>query len=470
MGRYLAEINMRYDGSSRFRRGSRWQWSPSFSLGWNIAQEKFWESLTDIANTLKLRVSYGELGNKNTTAWYPTYRDMILKSSNGTWLQDNQKPNTAEPGDLVSNSLTWEKVRTWDVGFDYGFFNNRLTGSFDYYIRYTDGMVGPAPELPSTLGTSAPKTNNCNLRTNGWELSIGWRDRLNSGLGYSATFTLSDAKTIVTSYPSNATNTIGLNKYVEGREIGEIWGLQTIGIAKSEEEMQAHLSSLPKGGQEAIGSKWSAGDIMYRDLNGDGKISKGASTLDDHGDLKVIGNSTPRYFFGIDLNADWKGFDVRLFFQGVMKRDYWGKDNFCGYLFGARGDKDMWHARGLVEHQDYFRAQAIGIDGHELPANLDAYYPRPVFKEGAKNQETQSRYLQDASYIRLKNFQLGYTLPTKWMKNIGLTKCRVFVSGENLWTGTSLSSLFDPETISGGNGGNAYPLSSTWSFGLSLTL
>lgn len=200
------------------------------------------------------------------------------------------------------------------------------------------------------------------------------------------------------------------------------------------------------------------------------KISKGASTLDDHGDLKVIGNSTPRYFFGIDLNADWKGFDVRLFFQGVMKRDYWGKDNFCGYLFGARGDKDMWHARGLVEHQDYFRAQAIGIDGHELPANLDAYYPRPVFKEGAKNQETQSRYLQDASYIRLKNFQLGYTLPTKWMKNIGLTKCRVFVSGENLWTGTSLSSLFDPETISGGNGGNAYPLSSTWSFGLSLTL
>ncbi len=383
------------------RRGSRWQWSPSFSLGWNIAQEKFWESLTDIANTLKLRVSYGELGNQNTTAWYPTYRDMILKSSNGTWLQDNQKPNTAEPGDLVSNSLTWEKVRTWDVGFDYGFFNNRLTGSFDYYIRYTDGMVGPAPELPSTLGTSAPKTNNCNLRTNGWELSIGWRDRLNSGLGYSATFTLSDAKTIVTSYPSNATNTIGLNKYVEGREIGEIWGLQTIGIAKSEEEMQAHLSSLPKGGQEAIGSKWSAGDIMYRDLNGDGKISKGASTLDDHGDLKVIGNSTPRYFFGIDLNADWKGFDVRLFFQGVMKRDYWGKDNFCGYLFGARGDKDMWHARGLVEHQDYFRAQAIGIDGHELPANLDAYYPRPVFKEGAKNQETQSRYLQDASFDQM---------------------------------------------------------------------
>ena len=470
LGRYLAEINMRYDGSSRFRRGSRWQWSPSFSLGWNIAQEKFWESLTDVANTLKLRVSYGELGNQNTTVWYPTYRDMILKSSNGTWLQDGVKPNTAEPGNLVSNSLTWEKVRTWDIGFDYGFLSNRLTGSFDYYIRYTDGMVGPAPELPSTLGTAAPKTNNCNLRTNGWELSIGWRDRLKNGFGYSANLTLSDAKTIVTSYPSNATNTIGLNKYVEGREVGEIWGLETIGIAKSENEMQAHLLSLPNGGQDAIGSKWSAGDIMYRDLNGDGKISKSAGTLDDHGDLKVIGNSTPRYFFGIDLNADWKGFDIRLFFQGVMKRDFWGTKNFCGYLFGAYGTQSMWGARGLKEHEDYFRAEDIGLSGHIIPANLDAYYPRPIFSEGGKNQEIQTRYLQDASYIRLKNFQLGYTFPAKWMKSMGLTRCRVFVSGENLWTGTSLSSLFDPETISGGNGGNAYPLSSTWSFGLSLTL
>ena len=470
MGRYLAEVNMRYDGSSRFRRGNRWQWSPSFSLGWNIAQENFWESLTDIANTLKLRVSYGELGNQNTTGWYPTYRTMTLKSSNGSWLQNDVKPNTAEVDDLVSSSLTWEKVRTWDVGFDYGFFNNRLTGSFDYYIRYTDGMVGPAPELPATLGTSAPKTNNCDLRTNGWELSIGWRDRLKNGLGYSANITLSDAKSSVTSYPGNATNSIGLNKYVEGREIGEIWGLETIGIAKSENEMQNHLASLPEGGQNAIGAKWSAGDIMYRDLNGDKRISKGASTLDDHGDLKVIGNSTPRYFFGIDLNADWKGFDVRFFFQGVMKRDFWGKDNFCGYLFGTNGGKSMWHTRGLVEHEDYFRAEAIGLEGHTIPANLDAYYPRPIFNEGAKNQEIQSRYLQDASYIRLKNFQLGYTLPTEWVKKIGITKCRFFISGENLWTGTSLSSLFDPETISGGNGGNTYPLSSTWSFGLSLTL
>lgn len=470
LGRYLVEANLRYDGSSRFRRGSRWQWSPSFSLGWNMAQEEFWEPVSDVVNLLKWRGSYGELGNQNTTNWYPTYRAMELGFSDGTWLQNGVKPNTAEVGDLVSSLLTWERVRTWDVGLDYALFNNRLTGSFDYYIRCTDDMVGPAPELPFTLGMAAPKTNNCDLKTKGWELAIGWRDRLNNGLGYGINLTLSDAKTIVTSYPGNATNTIGLNQYVEGRETGEIWGLETIGIAKSETEMQAHLASLPNGGQDAIGTKWSAGDIMYRDLNGDGKISKGAGTQDDHGDLKVIGNTTPRYFFGIDLNADWKGFDVRLFFQGVMKRDYWGTGRFTGYLFGVQGGTNQWAARGLTEHEDYFRAEPTGIAGHQLPANIDSYYPRPLFEEGSKNQEIQTRYLQDASYIRLKNFQIGYTLPKQWLNKVGLANCRIFVSGENLWTGTSLRSLFDPETISGGNGGNTYPLSSTWSFGLSLTL
>ena len=475
-GRYLTEVNLRYDGTSRFRRGSRWQWSPSFSVGWNIAQEDFWQSWSHIANTLKLRFSYGELGNQNTTDWYPTYRVMDIGLADGSWLQGGLKPNTSGIGDLISQVLTWEKVRTWDVGFDWGFFNNRLTGGFDYYIRYTDGMVGPSPELPATLGTSAPKTNNCDLRTNGWELSLGWRDRLRNGLGYGINLTLSDARTIVTSYPGNATKSLDLNignnsgsvQYVEGREIGEIWGFETIGIAKTDEEMQAHLDRV--GGQETLGSQWAAGDIMYADLDGKPGITKGAGTLDDHGDLKVIGNNTPRYLFGIDLNADWKGFDVRLFFQGVMKRDYWGNENFLGYFFGVRGDNSMWHARGLTQHEDYFRAEAIGLPGHEIPANLDAYYPRPIFSEGIKNQQPQTRYLQNASYIRLKNFQLGYTLPASWMQKVGLTKCRVFVSGENLWTGTSLSDLFDPETISGGRGGNAYPLSRTWSFGLSLNL
>ena len=211
-GRYLAEVNMRYDGTSRFRENSRWQWSPSFSLGWNIAQENFWEPISHTANLLKLRFSYGELGNQNTNAWYPTYRTMNLGFLNGNWLQGGSRQNTASVGSLISTVLTWESVRTWDVGLDYGFFNNRLSGSFDYFIRYTDNMVGPAPELPATLGISSPQTNNTDLHTKGWEFGVSWRDRLKNGLGYGVNVTLSDQITIIDSYPSNKTNSIDTYK------------------------------------------------------------------------------------------------------------------------------------------------------------------------------------------------------------------------------------------------------------------
>lgn len=460
-GKYLAEVNMRYDGSSRFRRGNRWSLYPSFSLGWNMAREGFWKPIEDYVNLFKVRFSYGELGNQNTTSFYPTYRAINMGAYNGKWLQDGKMPNTSLIGDLISESLTWETIRTWNIGFDYGLFNNRLTGSFDLYTRYTDNMVGPAPELPYVLGLEPSKVNNCDLRTVGWELQIGWNDRLNNGLGYSAKLMLSDARTYIDRYPGNVTNSI--DTYVEGREVGEIWGFETAGIAKSDEEMNEHLEKV--GGQTSLGSNWAAGDIMYADLDGKPGITKGAQTVDDHGDLKVIGNNTPRYQFGIDLSADWKGFDFRCFFQGVLKRDVWQGSNM---FWGVEDNK--WWSMGLAEHGDYFRAEPIGLN-NEIPANLDAYYPRPIFKYGSKNHEVQTRYLQNASYIRLKNLQIGYTIPAKYVSKIGLSSCRFFVSGENLWTGTKLSDLFDPETITGAEGrGNTYPLSSTWSFGLSLTL
>ena len=378
------------------------------------------------------------------------------------WIENLKKPNTALVGDLVSTTLTWETVRTWNVGLDFGLFNNRLTGEFNYYTRFTDNMVGPAPELPSILGITVPKTNNCDLKTQGWELSIGWRDRLRNGLGYGINLSLSDAKTIIESYPGNSSNSI--DTYIAGREIGEIWGFETVGIAKTDAEMQAHLDKV--GGQDALGFNWAAGDIMYKDLDGKPGITEGGRTLEDHGDLKVIGNNTPRYFFGIDLTADWKGFDVRAFFQGVMKRDYWSTGGTFWGIYTT-----MWYCIGLEEHNDYFRAEPIGLPGHELAANLDSYYPRPVMDNGGKNQYTQTRYLQDASYIRLKNLQVGYSLPKRWINKIGLNKCRVYVSGENLWTGTKLSTLYDPETVSGGYAGrgNIYPLTRTWSFGLDVT-
>lgn len=458
-GKYLAEVNLRYDGTSRFRRAQRWNLFPSFSLGWNIARESFWASLSNKVNTLKLRLSYGELGNQNTNNWYQTYQIVNVEAASGAWLQNGVKPTIASAPGLISANLGWETIRTYNVGLDFGMFDNRLRGSFDYFVRNTNNMVGNAPEMPVILGTAVPVTNNTDLRTKGWEFELGWNDRLNNGLGYSIRMTLSDAKRKVTKYPNNSTNAIG--QTLEGHELGEIWGYETIGIAKTQEEMDAHLTSLPNGGQDALGSNWSAGDIMYADLNKDGKISAGSSTLADPGDRKVIGNNTPRYLLGLDLSADWKGFDFRAFFQGVLKRDYW---QGSPYFWGAHDD--IWWSAALTDHDDFFLAEPY----EAFEANMDAFYPRPLWKEGKKNRQVQTRYLQDASYIRLKNLQLGYTLPVTLTKKINIQKMRIYFSGENLLTFTKMANMFDPETVGGGNNnGNAYPLSRTISVGMNLT-
>lgn len=457
--RYLMELNVRYDGTSRFRSDQRWNVFPSFSLGWNVAQEDFWSNFSQAVNLLKFRFSYGKLGNQNTTNWYPTYQVISVGSSNGDWLQNGMRPNTAYVPALISSTLGWEKVSNWDAGLDFGLFNNRLSGLFDYYVRITKDMIGPAPELPLILGIDVPKTNNTDLKTTGFDFELNWKDILKNGLGYSVRMVLSDSKTKITRYP-NPTNT--LSKYRTGQELGEIWGYETIGIAKSDEEMQNHLSTLKNGGQDALGSQWAAGDIMYKDLNGDGKITNGANTLTDHGDLKIIGNSTPHYLLGVDLGANWKGIDFRAFFQGVLKRDYWQGSY---YFWGVTSN--MWWSAGLREHVDYFRSQP----SNDLPENLDAYYPRPIFGTD-KNHQVQTRYLQDASYIRLKNIQIGYSLPESVVKRMKIQRFRLFLSGENIWTKTKMAKMFDPETIDGGadNNGNAYPLQKTFSFGVDITL
>src|SRR5699024_4949348 len=182
-----------------------------------------------------------------------------------------------------------------------------------------------------------------------------------------------------------------------------------------------HLASLD-GGQSSIGSKWSAGDIMYEDYNGDGKISNGKETADDPGDVHVIGNNTPRYRFGFTANASYKGFDIRIFLQGVMKRDYWQGSPFFWGVTGA----GQWWADGFVQHEDYFRDNPDDPMGK----NIDSYYPRPLFSD--KNEQVQTRYLLNAAYIRLKNLQIGYSLPSSFVHKIGLENFRVYVSGENL--------------------------------------
>jgi TonB-linked SusC/RagA family outer membrane protein len=455
--RYLFEANLRYDGSSRFRSDKRWVYSPSISGGWNISRENFWDPIQKYINILKIRGSYGVLSNQNTQDWYPTYVIMPLGISNGDWLVNGSRPNTASAAGLISSTLTWESVNTWDLGFDISFLNNRLSGTFDYFKRSTDDMVGPAPELPVILGTAVPRTNNTNLETYGFDLSITWKESLKNGLSYNIGFLLSDAQTKITKYPNP---TRSLDQYRKGQLMGEIWGYETIGIAKTQEEMDAHLNSLPNGGQNALGANWKAGDIMYNDLNNDGKINDGARTADDHGDLKMIGNSTPRYPFGLDIGANFKGFDFRAFFQGILKRNYFSStEAFWGIRNG------IWWSTGLEPHIDYYRDDP----DHPLGKNLNSYYPRPIMGDN-KNQYVQTKYLQDASYLRLKNLQVGYTLPSTLSSKIGITKIRAYFSGENICAFTNVAKMFDPETIDGGLAGNVYPLFKTYSVGINITL
>lgn len=447
-GRYLVEANLRYDGSSRFLRDNRWNLFPSFSAGWNVAQEKFWEDFSDKVNTLKVRASWGELGNQNTNSWYPFYPTMGYATQGSSWLVNGVKPNTASQPGLVSSLLTWERSRTWEIGLDWGAFNNRLTGSFGYFQRKTYDMVGPAQELPSILGTSAPQYNNLDMTSKGWDLQISWRDNIN-GFSYGATFNLSDNRVIIDKYPNPSKN---LGSYYVGAELGNIWGYTTVGIAKTQEEMDAHLAKVD---QSALGSNWTAGDIMYADLDGDGKITTGQYTADNHGDLSIIGNSTPRYNFGLNLDAAWKGFDLKIFFQGTMKRDYAAG----GSVFWGATGQGKWQALGLKEHSDYW-----------TPENTDAYYPR-VSWSGGRNTQTQTRYLQNAAYGRLKNLTLGYTIPQSIVQKACIQNLRVFASGENLLTITNFTSLSDPELVGVGSWGwgKTYPLSKTFSLGLSVT-
>lgn len=446
--RYMVELNGRYDGSSRFLADKRWGFFPSFSAGWNIAREDFFKPLADKIQTLKLRGSWGQLGNTNTNSLYPFYQIMSTGAGNGSWLINGSKPNTASMPGIVSTLMTWETVESWDLGLDLACFNNRLTLSADYFQRKTLDMVGPAPVLPSVLGTNAPRINNCDMKSKGWELEIMWRDKVGE-FGYSAKLLLSDSQATITDYPNKDK---ALNTYYNGRKYGEIWGYETEGIAQSQEQMDAWLQN----NRPTWGSNWSAGDVMYRDLNGDGKVNSGDNTLENHGDLVVIGNNTPRYNFGINVTADWKGFDFSMFWQGTAKRDFWTDSAF----FWGGGFAGMWQCPAFKEHLDYWSAD-----------NPNAYYPRPCFGGSSKNRQTQTRYLQNAAYIRLKNIQLGYTLPQQVTEKAKISKLRVYVSADNLLTFSQMGGMFDPENLNSnydGSAGKAYPLQKVISVGLNV--
>ncbi|GIJ94320.1 SusC/RagA family TonB-linked outer membrane protein [Capnocytophaga stomatis] len=430
--KYLLEINGRYDGSSKFAKNNRYVFSPSASLGWRISKEKFFAPLEGVVSDLKFRVSYGDLPNQYVGGNYPYLATMGYGSQTGYLFGTAGLPYVNAPG-LVSDNFTWETVETRNIGVDYGFFDNRLSGSFDYYIRNTKGMLIAGLSLPKVLGTGAPQRNAADLETKGFELTVSWKDRVSDDFSYNVSFNLADSRAFITKYDLNPTGNLG--QYYVGREIGEIWGYTSHGLYQTDED----AAKLDK--KKLAGYKWLAGDVKFEDLNGDKKIDNGNNTLENPGDLSIIGNNSARYTFGLNMGVDYKNFDFSLFLQGVAKRDYMlGGTYFWGFT-------NQW-AVPTVEQLDYW-----------TPENPDAYFPRQRF--GGGNFQTSTRYLQDASYVRLKQITLGYTLPKNVMQTIGVDNLRFYITGENVMEFTKLIKSYDPELLS-----QTYPFNRVFTFGV----
>lgn len=452
--KYLVEMNARYDGTSRFPAASRFGFFPSVAAAWRISEENFMEGTRGVLNDLKLRASYGSLGNQLIADPYPFVNRFGIVQFNGNnminYLIGGVLPIGLTPPGLVSADLTWESASTIDFGVDLTVFN-RLDLSFDWYKRETRDMLVSGRALPAVLGTGVPSENSAKLKTVGGELSLTWRDQLPSGVRYSVGIGVSDYQATILAYDNPTLLYIqsGADRMYPGRKLGEIWGYQTVGIFQSDEDVAKAADHTPLNGRART-----AGDIQYADLNGDGKIDFGNNTVTNPGDKRIIGNSTPRYQFNINGNLSWRGIDLRLFFQGIGKRDmyptgnyYWGQINSGG----AVGTYGLYNNTWSEE-------------------NPNGFYP--IYKANSSyNILEQTRYLENAAYIRLKNLTVGYSLPVSVARKIGSQKIRVYFSGENVLEFSGLRGEFDPEIVNSDQGhlgrfGQTYPLQRTYSFGI----
>lgn len=442
MGKYLLEINGRLDGSSKFPKAGRYAFFPSFSAAWRMSEESFWsDQLKEYWNDFKIRASYGSLGNQNVSGNFPYLANYGINTKYGI-LFGGSRPVAIYPPGLVSAFFTWEKVTQMNFGFDALFFNSRLVLNFDIYRRDTKDMLTDGKPLPSVLGTSVPRENAADMKTTGWELAVEWRDDISKDFSYYVKGVLSDYQSEITKF-DNPNGLIG--RYYVGYKMGEIWGFESYGLFQSEEEVKKHAD------QSRLASvTWAPGDIKYEDLNNDGKVDFGDNTLKNPGDRRIIGNSTPRYSFGLTLGAAYKAFDAEIFIQGIGKRTWMpGGPNFWGFT-------DPWQTP-LTTSLDYWTED-----------NKDAYFPRPHldYQTWPGSRQNSTRYHQNAAYARLKNVTLGYTLPKSVNDAIGITNMRLYIQGENLFTVTPLIKAFDPEVLNN----MVYPINKKIAIGLSLTL
>ena len=465
-GRYLVEASGRYDGTSRFAKGHRWGFFPSASLGWRISEEDFFAPAKKVMNNLKLRYSYGKLGNQQV-GYYDYVRKIVI--GNQTYLFGGDKPTTATISSPNAGDLTWETAESHNLGVDVGFLNGRLNLSLEGYIRDTKNMLTAGIALPSTYGTSSPKMNSADLRSKGYELMVNWSDSFTLAgkpFNYNVSLSFNDYVTHITRY-DNPERSFAKSYYV-GQRVGEIWGYRVDGLFFSDEEAamypvdQTNVNFII---QSSAGAEQGlrGGDLKFVDLDGDGVISRGKNTVDDPGDREIIGNSEPRYHYGINLGFNWYGLDFSVFLQGVGRSDWYPGAN--ALLFWGPYARPFASFIPKNFHHMYWTED-----------NKDAYYPRPrgYVATNTYDRELTSvndRYLQNVGYCRLKNVTIGYTFPQKWMDKAKIKGLRVYFTGDNLaFIAPGLMSYYiDPEQAMNGGDLRNYSWQKTYMFGLDIT-
>ena len=429
--RYLFEANLRYDGSSRFAEGYRWGAFPSVSAGWRISEEDFWENLKPTINNLKLRASYGQLGNQNAaTGYYPAQSVVTIGSSSVNYIFDKSVASGAAITAMANSIITWETTTVTNVGLDINLFN-KFEINAEYYSRKTDDILLNL-NIPWIIGLSAPDQNAGSVENKGWDLGVSYNDKFGD-LNFNAMFNISDVKNKVLDMRGISQTGTTVNR--EGYPMGSLFGYISDGYIVPED----YDSSGKYLGATQIGN-FGPGDIKYKDLNEDGVIN---ST-----DMEIFGSPIPRYSFGLNLYFEYKGIDLNVLFQGIGKADgyMWGHSVASFYEGGSMPEmgKDYW-----------------------TPENRNAKFPRLAFNN-SNNQQVSSFWKKDAAYVRLKNLQLGYTLPVKMTSKFGVSNLRFYVSTDNLFTISKFWDMFDVEAPILTGYGNFYPIMRTSTFGLDI--
>ncbi|WP_207209747.1 SusC/RagA family TonB-linked outer membrane protein [Flavobacterium beibuense] len=435
--KYLFEGNLRADGSSRFASDNRWGVFPSFSAGWRISQENFMQATAGFLSNLKLRASWGQVGNQDIGLYQ--YLSTITVNTQAYSFNDNLANGAYFS--VANRDISWETSETLDFGIDAGFFNNRLNFTFDVYSKDSKNVLVSNLPVPGIYGTGSPVQNVGSINNSGYEIAVNYR--FDTGkVSHSITANLADNVNEVTDDGGRTliggTDVVTILK--EGFPINSYYGLMTDGIYQNAEE----VANGPQQNFNAAGAK--PGDLRYVDRNGDGVIR-------EEDDRFILGNPFPRYNYGFTYSAQWKGLDFSFFIQGVGKRSMW-----------IRGEGvEAFHNNNEGPVMDYH------ID-RWTPANPDASYPRlTVGAESANNAARSDFWIQNAAYARLKNLQLGFTIPKEITQQIGINRLRAYITGQNLLTLTKLKAGYDPEINSGdASSGRVYPVTKVWAVGLNV--